>query len=48
MLDVPIQNGQVVDGSRAPRYRADVAIAGGHFVDEVTRASRMSSSTAGW
>ena len=27
MLDILVQNGQVVDGSGAPRYRADVAVA---------------------
>jgi N-acyl-D-amino-acid deacylase len=33
MLDILIQNGLVVDGSGAPRYRADVAIEGDHIVE---------------
>jgi N-acyl-D-amino-acid deacylase len=33
MLDILIQNGQVVDGSGVPRYRADVAIEGDRIVD---------------
>ena len=33
MLDILIKNGQVVDGSGAPRYRADVAIEGEHIVE---------------
>jgi N-acyl-D-amino-acid deacylase len=33
MLDILIRNGDVVDGSGAPRRRADVAISGGRIVD---------------
>jgi len=33
MLEILIQNGQVVDGSGASRYRADVAIEGGRIVE---------------
>jgi N-acyl-D-amino-acid deacylase len=33
MLNILIRNGQVVDGSGAPRYRADVAIEGDHIVE---------------
>jgi N-acyl-D-aspartate/D-glutamate deacylase len=32
MLDVLVQNGQVIDGTGAPRYRADVGIQSGRFV----------------
>src|SRR5689334_23487426 len=33
MYDLIIKNGTVVDGTGAPRYRADVAIANGNIVD---------------
>jgi N-acyl-D-amino-acid deacylase len=33
MLDILIQNGQVVDGSGAPRTRADVGVVGAHIVE---------------
>lgn len=33
MLDILIQNGQIVDGSGTPRYRADVAVAGDRIVE---------------
>jgi N-acyl-D-amino-acid deacylase len=33
MLDILIQNGQIVDGSGAPRYRGDVAIEGERIVE---------------
>ncbi len=31
--DLLIKNGTVVDGSGAPRYHADVAVAGGHIAE---------------
>jgi N-acyl-D-amino-acid deacylase len=33
MLDILMRNGQVVDGSGAPRYRADVAVEGDRIVE---------------
>ena len=45
MLDILIQNGVVVDGSGAPRYRADVAIEGDRIV-EVGRLGGTEARTA--
>jgi N-acyl-D-amino-acid deacylase len=42
MLDILIQNGQVVDGSGALRYRADVAIEG----DRIVEVGRLESAEA--
>ena len=32
MFDLVIQNGTIIDGSQAPRYRADVGIRGDRIV----------------
>jgi len=42
MFDILIQNGQVVDGSGAPRYRADVAVEG----DRIVEVGRLESAVA--
>lgn len=43
MLDILIQNGVVVDGSGAPRYRAEVAIEG----DRIVEVDRLEGAEAG-
>ena len=49
MLDILIRNGDVVDGTGAPRHRADVALRGGLIVEigmlEGARASRVIDAT---
>jgi N-acyl-D-amino-acid deacylase len=42
MFDILIQNGHIVDGSGAPRYRADVAIEG----DRIVGVGRLEGATA--
>ncbi|MBV1878026.1 MAG: amidohydrolase family protein [Pseudomonadales bacterium] len=41
-LDLLIRNGIVVDGSGAPKYRADIAVAGGRII-EVGRINRQAN-----
>jgi N-acyl-D-amino-acid deacylase len=44
MIDILVQNGQVIDGSGAPSFRADVAVQAGRIV-EVGRFDPMSAET---
>lgn len=38
-LDLPVRGAEIVDGSGAPRYRAEVGVAGGETPGEVLRGA---------